>query len=407
MNAFVIKLTPDQSSVDYVTHFGGAEWEAVQNLIVDDLGNAYAVGTTYSRNFHTTHGAFQAAFGGQSDAFITKLAPDGTPLWTTFLGGSGDEDGRDIAFGSDGLIHIIGRTDSPDFPVTRDAYQAESGGGTDVFLATVSTEGELLTSTYFGGSGEDIGIALAVDADNSLYLTGSTSSDDFPLNDAVQPERAGEADVFVSVLDRSQSNLIFSTFVGGTAAERGAGIGLSGNGEVIVVGQTRSADLPITPGAIQSGLNGESDLFVSRILTGDPAIATTTYIGGEAGDRPRRLAVSEEGHALIVGQTTSRNFPHAPRTELPVNEGSDGFVIELNSDLTEVLDSIVLAGSGSDVLEGVVANPDGTIDVTGLSGSTDFPMVDPIQSSYSGGRFDIVVLRMTRTSAEPVGSGDH
>lgn len=406
MNAFVVKLAPNQSSVDYVTQFGGSEWEAVQNLIVDDQGYVYAVGTTYSRNFPATQGVFQTAFGGESDAFVAKLAPDGTPVWTTFLGGSGDEDGRDIAFDSNGLIHIIGRTDSPDFPVAGDPYQAVSGGGTDSFLATFSTDGELLTSTYLGGSGEDIGVGLAVDAGNRLYLTGSTSSDDFPLTHAVQAERAGEADVFVSIMDQSQRDLTFSTYLGGSAAERGVGIGLAEDGEVIIVGQTRSTDLPVTPGAIQAGLNGASDLFVSRILTGDPAIASMTYLGGEAGDRPRRLTVSENGHVIIVGQTTSRSFPDAPRTELPENEGADGFVVELSTDLSELLGSTVVAGSGQDVFEGVVSNPDGTIDITGLSGSADFPMVEPIQSSYSGGRFDIVVVRMRRAGGEPVGARD-
>ncbi len=398
MNAFVIKLSPDSSEFEYVAQLGGAKWEAVQALVVDAAGYTYALGTTYSEDFPATGEVLQSAFGGESDAFLSKLAPSGIPVWTTFLGGSGDEDGRDIIIGNDGNLHIIGRTDSADFPVTPNALQSQIGGGTDVFYATFSPEGELLSSTYLGGQGEDIGIALTTDASGKIYLTGSTGSADFPVRKAVQQHLSGEDDLFITVYDPAGALIEFSSYLGGSGRERSAGIGVGSAGEVVVIGQTSSPELGVRPRTAPPTLKGASDVLVARIDPQSQSVLALSYLGGEGSERPRDFILDGTGRALIVGETSSQSFPESVRDPKSQSGDSDAFLVRLDTSTMEVEISIVQSGSEDDVFEAVTIDQDGTILVTGLTGSEDFVAVGPRTTSFSGGRYDIVVARFALLS---------
>lgn len=398
MNAFVIKLSPDSGEFVYVVQLGGAKWEAVQALVVDEAGYTYALGTTYSEDFPATGDVFQATFGGESDAFLTKLDASGVPVWTTFLGGSGDEDGRDIIIGKDGNLHVVGRTDSADFPTTPHALQSQLGGGTDVFYATLSPDGKLLTSTYLGGEGEDVGIAIATDNGGKIYLTGSTGSADFPIKRAVQEHISGGDDLFITVYDPTEARIEFSSYLGGAGRERSAGIGIGSAGEIIVVGQTSSPDLGVSPGTAQSALNGGSDVLVARINPQTQTVLALSYLGGDGSERPRDFLLAGADRALIVGETSSQSLPGSVRTPKSQSGDGDAFLVELNTSTMEVVTSSIQSGSEDDVFEAVTIDQDGAILVTGLTGSEDFVAVGPRPTSFSGGRYDIVVAKFESLS---------
>ncbi|MDO9478325.1 MAG: SBBP repeat-containing protein [Pseudohongiella sp.] len=144
MDAFVVKLNSVADAVEYITHLGGSEWDAVLGLTTDLAGNVYAVGSTYSADFPVSADAAQSEFGGESDVFVVKLNADGETLWVTYFGGNGEEESNDIVLDSDGNVHIAGRTSSTDLNASAGAVQQNYGGGTDAFIASFDSQGRVI-----------------------------------------------------------------------------------------------------------------------------------------------------------------------------------------------------------------------------------------------------------------------
>ncbi|MDC1161897.1 SBBP repeat-containing protein [Tenacibaculum sp.] len=394
MDAFVVKLNSKGNEVNYLTHLGGTEWDAVQGIISDSFGNVYAVGTTYSSDFPINSNGYQPHFGGKSDAFVVKLNSDGKVVWSTFLGGSKDEDGRGIIIDKDGKIHIIGRTESNDFPTSDRALQPKSAGGIDAFITTLDSNGKMLTSTYLGGSGDDIGFAIALDSIGQLYVAGTTNSSNFPIKNAIQEENKGEDDAFLAVIDPTRSVIKFASYFGGEKSERLYNIDLNSSGDVFMMGVTNSSSYPTTGGAFQPDFGGVRDAFVTRINLQKRNVVYSTYLGGENNDDPRNLAVDEKGNIFIVGYTGSKNFPTVNNQKTKLCGRDDAFVTIFDSSGSFLHYSTFFGGEGRDFFEGIALGTDGSLTVSGGSSSTDFPTVNALQDTFvPGGRFDIVVTR--------------
>ncbi len=192
---FVAKLTPDGSDLVYGTYLGGPgnEWISTHNLAVDGAGNAYVAIPTASPNYPTTAGAFQRTFrGGNTDWAITKLSPTGALLASTFIGDSGGENADGVYVDSSGNVFITGETQSGDFPVTANAYQTSSRGGTEAVLVRLSADfGQLLYCTYMGGRTNDTGRSECLGKDGNLYVTGATNGSSWPVRNAFQGAFAG------------------------------------------------------------------------------------------------------------------------------------------------------------------------------------------------------------------------
>jgi hypothetical protein len=272
-DTFVTKLNRKGTALLYSTYLGGSSsFDAGHDIAVDNAGNAYVFGPTGSADFPTTPGAFQPAFaGGSSDVFVTKLNGTGTALvYSTYLGGSGFDFSfvNGIAVDENGNAYAGGQTDSPDFPTTPGAFQpAFAGGSSDVFVTKLNRTGTALVySTYLGGSGFDGSNGIAVDENGHAYAAGLTDSPNFPTTpDAFQPAFAGGGDVFVTKLNRSGTDLIYSTYLGGSGFDESNGIAVDKNGSAHVIGDTDSPDFPTTPGTFQPAFAGSLDAFVAKI----------------------------------------------------------------------------------------------------------------------------------------------
>jgi len=281
-DAFVTKLNPTGSALVYSTYLGGIFCEFGWGIAVDAAGHAYVTGPTYSANFPTTRRAFQPTFGGHHNAFVTKLNRTGSALvYSTYLGGR-DASGRGIAVDAAGHAYVTGTAYSTDFPTTPGAFQpAHAGGFGDAFVTKLNRTGSALVySTYLGGSGDENSYGIAVDAAGNVSVTGATNSTDFPTTPgAFQRRYAGSTvfsdDAFVTTLNSAGSDLTYSTYLGGSKAESGYGLGVDAAGNVYVVGWAASPDFPTTPGAFQPSSVG-GDAFIAKIdvePAGEPAIA--------------------------------------------------------------------------------------------------------------------------------------
>jgi len=321
---------------------GGSSSENVNGggIAVDAAANVYVTGETASNNFPTTPGAFQTTFGGgNSDAFVAKLNATGSNInYSTFLGGSrSDFGGTDIAVDAAGDAYVTGYTQSANFPTTPGAFQPNFGGGSvDVFVAKLNPIGSALVySTFLGGQNSELGFGITVDANNQAYITGGTSSTNFPTTlGAFQTTfRGGFLDVFVTKLNSTGSALIYSTYIGGTGnlvnGDLGRSIAIDSSGNAHVTGETTSADFP-TANSFQSFRGGGDDAFVLKLNSVGSALIYSTYLGGTGQDRGQGIALDNAGNAYVTGTTDSLNF-HVYNAFQPRHGGGqfDAFVAKI------------------------------------------------------------------------------
>lgn len=264
-DGFVTKLSSDGTLV-YSTYLGGSTDDIGYGIAVDTEGNAYVMGYTESIDFPTLN-AVGETYGGEGDAFITKLSPLGSAiLYSTFLGGSGKDTTRGIAVDNMGNVYVTGDTGSVDFPVFN-PYQEMFGGGSDCFVTKLSPEGQLFYSTFLGGSGAEYGFDIAVDFLGNAYVVGDTVSADFPTFDPYQETNTdGRPDAFLSWLSADGQSLRFSTYLGGSKNDKAFGVTVDIFGNAYITGFTGSMNFPVYL-SYQSENAGFDDVFVAKFLS--------------------------------------------------------------------------------------------------------------------------------------------
>ena len=235
----------------------------------------------------------------------------------------------------------------------------------------------LLSSTFLGGAGEDFGAGVAHDAAGNIYVTGSTSSADFPLAAALQGTNHGSPDgghnVFVTKLDPTGTTLLYSTYLGGSTDDYAQALAVDGSGNAFVVGGTYSTDFP-TLGAVQSVYGGvERDAFAAQFDPTGSALVYSTYLGGAQHDRGIGVAVTDAGDAFVVGETSSTDFPTANAYQPANAGGSDVFVTHLSAGGSPLLFSTYLGGTGDDFGYAVAADALGNAYVAGFTQRPRFP----------------------------------
>jgi beta-propeller repeat-containing protein/centrosomal CEP192-like protein len=362
--AFVTKVNPTGTALVYSTYLGGSCGNVVPTLgggeisfgiAIDGSGDAYVTGQTSSSDFPITATAYQSTNGGGA-IFFTELNPAGSALlYSTYLHGNGGEYTRAIAVDSNGIAYITGVTSSTTFPVIlATAFQTTAKATDTAFLSKIDPTkvgtGSLLYSTYLGGSGGEFGQGIAVDSSGNAYITGITTSKDFPIMNAFQTTlKNTNGTAFVTRIDTTKTGsagLVYSTYLGGSGstnqADNGNGIALDSAFNAYVVGSTASSDFPTTPGVFktQGPTNGNTTAFVSKLDTtksGASSLTYSTFFGGSTLETGFGIAVDSLGDAWITGDTFSKDFPltlGAPQNKLV---GAPGFVSGLNPTATSPL----------------------------------------------------------------------
>jgi len=273
-DAFVSKITPTGSALVYSTYLGGTDFDSGNSIAVDSTGAAYVTGSTTSPDFPLIN-PLQAILDGGSDAFITKINPTGSALvYSTYIGGMNFDLGHDIAVDNTGAAYVTGSTTSQDFPLLNPA-QWIFGGIEDAFVTKITPTGSALVySTYLGGSDLDEGFGIAVDSAGTAYVTGYTWSNDLPLVNPIQDVMGGAFDVFVTKINPSGSNLIYSTYLGGGASEIGNSIVVDSVGAAYVTGYTSSSDFPLMNPIQGTVAFGGTDAFISKISLSPLSVVT-------------------------------------------------------------------------------------------------------------------------------------
>ena len=269
-DAFVSKFDSGLTKLLASTFLGGGSGDYGRAIAIDAGGNAFVTGNTWSNDFPATPGAYNTTYnGGNDDVFVSKLNNGLTSLLaSTFLGGSSNDYGNAIAADTGGNVYVAGETVSSNFPTTDSAYATAYNRGTkDVFVSKFNSKlTGLLTSTLLGGQSHDYGKAIAIDAGGNVYVAGSTSSTDFPTtSNAYDTTSNGGSDVFVSKFSSGLTNLLMSTFQGGSRSDYCNSIAVSAVGHVYVTGETLSLDFPATPGAYNTSYYRSEDVFVSGL----------------------------------------------------------------------------------------------------------------------------------------------
>ncbi len=372
------------------TYLGGSGTDIAYSLAVSG-GYVYVAGSTGSADFPGKSGGYDTTLGGTGDAFISKLSLGLTTLEkSTYLGGSGIDIAHSLAV-SGGYVYVVGSTGSADFPVKSGA-QTDFGGGTgDAFISRLNLDlTQLIQSTYLGGTGSDEARTLAVS--DYVYVAGSTGSADFPgkSGGAQTDFGGGTGDAFISKLTLDLTTLDKSTYLGGTNLDEARSLVVSGN-YVYVTGFTYSDKFPVTSGCAQTDFGGgSSDAFISRLNLGLTTLEKSTYLGGGGEDEAWALAVAGD-YVYVTGHTYSNPFPG---TSGGFKGPSDAFISRLNLDLNQPIQSTYLGGTQHDRSQALAVSGD-SVYVTGYTLSEDFPGTSGgAQPAFGGGSYDAFISRL-------------
>jgi hypothetical protein len=334
-DAFVSCLNSDGTALSYSTYFGGFGYDAVNDIVIDNQSNAYITGRTYSDNLPVTDGAFDIYFNGEQDAFVSKISNNGEELlYSTFIGGQGIDIATSIIIDNYSNLYITGQTQSFNYPVTQGAFDIMHNGNTDVFISKFNSSlNNLVYSTFAGGSSIDIGWDIDINGNSEAIVCGETNSDNFPVTPgAFNENKNGAADGFVLKLNNTGSDLVFSTYIGGTYADGLKSVMNEQTGLIYVTGVTGSDDFPVTPDAFDEIYEYNTDGIFCIMNASGSKLNYSSYLGGSNSDYPEAIFVDGYNNVFIGGSTSSMDFPTSSEAYDPTANGQmDGFVFKIDS----------------------------------------------------------------------------
>jgi hypothetical protein len=422
-DVFVTKFNASGSGVLFSTYLGGTGTDIPAQILLDATGNIYITGSTNSLNFPTTSGVFQPTYGGNQDAFLTKLKPTGSALvYSTYIGGSGVDFGTALALDSAGDAFVTGSTQSTNFP-TMNPLQLGNAGLSDAFATEIDPSGALKYSTYLGGSQADYGTGIAVDSSGNVYICGYTYSGDFPTQSPLQSSLAGGSDVFITKFKPGSNALIFSTYLGGSSIDRAFSMIVDSAGNIFVTGDTQSKNFPVTASAFQSAILGTANAFLTKVAPDASLLVYSTIFGGSGTDQATAMATDSAGNVYLTGYTQSGNFPlidpfqnilgisgagTCGSTNLvnvsPQAVCADAFVAKFGPSGTPVYSSF-LGGSGTESGQGIAVDSSGAVYVVGNTASANFPATSGVyQWLYqgSGGGYNAFITKISPQDAPSI-----
>jgi len=456
-DGFLAKFTP-AGVMTYITYVGGSGDDTCTALTVDSGGNVVIVGSTNSADFPATANAAQRAYGGSGgnnfyssgDAYVAKFNSTGGLTWATYLGGTADDAASAVTLDTAGNIYVTGFTLSPNFPGASGGYQSQFHGSANVFVgptgyvvwwntgdAFVSkldpTGHTVMNSTYLGGSADEGATSIALDGSGNVWIGGVTRSTDFPVATPYQGNYHGGSSIqlqpiatfgdgFLSKFNGGLTQLMYSTFLGGSGDDGVSSIAVDASG-VYAAGFTLSSDFPTTQGSYQTAFHGPTafqgryvslgDAFVTKLNPATNQLIYSTLLGGSDDDAAGAIAVDKNGNAFVGGLTKSTDFPLSSNAMQGTFGGrakfyeaiGDGFIAELDPTGAHLLYSSYLGGNAGDAVSGLLLDSTGsTVYVTGATNSTNFPTTPGLQDTAfsTNGRIDTFVAAISMSSTAPV-----
>ena len=364
----------------YSTYVQSSDEEQGQAIVLDDQGNAYVTGTAHS-NFPTVN-AYDDTYNDNMDCFVFKLNSTGNGLvYSTYVGGGGVEQVTDIAIDPSYNVYVTGSTTSNDFP----ASNSHNGGINDGFVFKLNGAGnDLVYSRFIGGNTLDTVYAIALDGGNNAFLTGRTTSTDFPTVNAMNSTNNGGWDVFVMKVNSTGTGYNFSTYIGGGGNDEGLGIAVDSTGNAYVTGKVGHGSFP-TINAFDDVYQGETDCFVLKLNSTGNGLMYSTFVGGSLTDYGNDLTIDEDGNAYVAGFTQSSNF--VPGGEVGYDHslagGNDGFTFKLNATGNGMEYMTHIGGAGYEEARAIVLDSSNRACVGGFTSSSDFPKVNSYDDTHN------------------------
>lgn len=370
--------TLEQDKIAFRTRFGIVEMTELR---------AYQAGQPITCHFVQKGSSYGIELGPYDNSLALLIDP---LIYSTYLGGSGSEEGTAIAVDATGNAYVTGYTFSANYPITTGAYQTtHNGPNEDAFVTKLNANGDdLIFSTFIGGASADKSNSIVIDASGDVYITGNTGSTDFPTTPgSYRTTNAGAVDAFVTKLRGDGTGLIYSTYLGGVADDVAVSIAVDANGKAHVLGFTISSDYPVSANAYQTTYTPPySAIFVTRLRNTGSGIEWSTLVSGSADDWPSSIAIDASGNVYIVGHTYSSNYPITSGAVQQVfGYPADGFITKINSSGTALVYSTFLGGNGTDLVIDIAIEASGAAYVVGLTGSNNFPTTSSAyQPTYRG-----------------------
>jgi uncharacterized repeat protein (TIGR03803 family) len=346
-NIFLAEISPTGTLL-FSTYYGGSSHDQAYGIAVDSSG-VYVAGNTTSPNYPTVN-AFQTTNAGNNDAFLTKFATNGSSVfYSTFLGGAGGgTQAYSVAVDSSESPYVTGVTVSPSFPLMNPFQTTSSTSGT-IFLTKFAPAGNALVySTYFGGTNGQSAGSVAVDSSGNAYISGGTTSSNFPTQNAFQATAGGNWDVIVAKFNSTGSALIYSTYIGGRSDDFGDALAVDSSGNAYVAGYTESANFPATPNAFQPIIGGGWDAFVLELNATGNGLIYASYLGGSGLDAGDAITLDPYANVYVSGTEASTNFPVTSNAFQSSYGGgsSDAFLTVVGAVTTYQL-TVSIAGTGT------------------------------------------------------------
>jgi hypothetical protein len=430
-DVFVSKFSPDGTSLIFSTYIGGSEdeihhfskdkWSSQIGLAIDSADNIIVHGPTHSLDFPVTPEAYNKTYSGTGDMFVLKLAANGSDLlFSTYLGGSSfEENAQNIALDNVDNIYLSGLTSSLDFPTTPDALNTTHNGGCDIFVTKLAADGtSLLYSTFFGGSFEEFGVFIKLDNENNMYIGGTTYSSDLPTtSNAFDPNKVG-GEGFIAKISADGSELLYSTYIGGSAGDSVYDMVVDVAGTMYVAGITTSSDFEVTSNAYDKTYNGSdqygSDAFFMKI-TSSGSLIYSTFLGGTGMECFFKILLDSNNDVFLFGVSMSNScYPttsNAYDPECDDEYNQDYVITKMVNNGSYLLYSTYLGGSGDEpgVWQGrphynypdFLLADENSVVIGGITTSTDYPVTNNALIKTLNGQFDVCISQLNFTDQLP------